>query len=47
MGLEDNRFIPGRLGMGLVEGYDSMGLRDGVHMSKPRLRAELEADLKR
>ena len=43
VGLEDNRFTPGCLGMGLVEGYDSMGF----HMSKPNLRAELEADLKR
>ncbi|GIY15305.1 DNA topoisomerase 3-alpha [Caerostris extrusa] len=40
---ENNRFIPGELGMGLVEGYDLMGL----HLSKPNLRAELEADLKR
>lgn len=29
--------------MGLVEGYDTMGFA----MSKPHLRAELEADLKR
>ena len=29
--------------MGLVEGYDNMG----CPMSKPHLRAELEADLKR
>lgn len=36
-------FVPGILGMGLVEGYDSMGFA----MSKPNLRAELEADLKR
>ncbi|KAF0306313.1 DNA topoisomerase 3-alpha [Amphibalanus amphitrite] len=43
VGLEDGRFMPGCLGMGLVEGYDSMGF----HMSKPNLRAELEADLKR
>ena len=44
VGLEDNnRFMPGRLGMGLVEGYDSMGF----NMSKPNLRAGLEADLKR
>lgn len=28
--------------MGLVEGYDSMGFE----MSKPRLRSDLEADLK-
>ncbi|KFM57979.1 DNA topoisomerase 3-alpha, partial [Stegodyphus mimosarum] len=40
---ENGRFIPGELGMGLVEGYDMMGF----HMSKPHLRAELEADLKR
>ncbi|MBN3306928.1 TOP3A topoisomerase, partial [Amia calva] len=38
----DQRFLPGELGMGLVEGYDSMG----YEMSKPNLRAELEADLK-
>ncbi|CAL1541767.1 unnamed protein product [Lymnaea stagnalis] len=38
----DGRFVPGQLGMGLVEGYDSMG----YEMSKPHLRAELEADLK-
>lgn len=39
---EDQRFLPGQLGMGLVEGYNSMG----YEMSKPNLRAELEADLK-
>ncbi|XP_077173216.1 DNA topoisomerase 3-alpha [Paroedura picta] len=38
----EQRFLPGHLGMGLVEGYDSMG----YEMSKPDLRAELEADLK-
>uniref|UniRef100_A0A6Q2Y6L8 DNA topoisomerase n=1 Tax=Esox lucius TaxID=8010 RepID=A0A6Q2Y6L8_ESOLU len=38
----DQRFLPGELGMGLVEGYNSMG----YEMSKPALRAELEADLK-
>uniref|UniRef100_A0A3Q2R064 DNA topoisomerase n=1 Tax=Fundulus heteroclitus TaxID=8078 RepID=A0A3Q2R064_FUNHE len=38
----DQRFLPGELGMGLVEGYNSMGYA----MSKPNLRAELEADLK-
>lgn len=36
-------FVPGELGIGLVEGYDSMGFE----MSKPYLRAELENDLKR
>ncbi|XP_013780332.2 DNA topoisomerase 3-alpha-like [Limulus polyphemus] len=39
----EGRFIPGELGMGLVEGYDLMGFE----MSKPHLRAEFEADLKR
>ncbi|KAH6928203.1 hypothetical protein HPB50_012579 [Hyalomma asiaticum] len=39
----DGYLVPGELGMGLVEGYDSMGLE----MSKPHLRAELEADLKK
>jgi DNA topoisomerase-3 len=39
----DGKFVPGQLGMGLVEGYDAMGFA----MSKPHLRAELEADLKR
>ncbi|KAJ9580304.1 hypothetical protein L9F63_004020 [Diploptera punctata] len=44
VGLQDGaHFIPGNLGMGLVEGYDNMGFP----MSKPNLRAELEADLKR
>uniref|UniRef100_A0A3B3TBR1 DNA topoisomerase n=1 Tax=Paramormyrops kingsleyae TaxID=1676925 RepID=A0A3B3TBR1_9TELE len=38
----DQRFLPGELGMGLVEGYNSMG----YELSKPDLRAELEADLK-
>ncbi|CAI9740965.1 DNA topoisomerase 3-alpha-like isoform X1 [Octopus vulgaris] len=40
---DDGRFVPGHLGMGLVEGYDAMGFA----MSKPNLRAELEADLKK
>jgi len=39
---ENGSLIPGELGMGLVEGYDSMGFE----MSKPHLRAELERDLK-
>lgn len=55
----DGSFVPGELGIGLVEGpwyisstyindtffigYDSMGYQ----LSKPKLRAELEADLKR
>lgn len=40
---DDGRFLPRSLGMGLVEGYDSMN----ITLSKPDLRAELEADLKR
>lgn len=39
---ESSRFVPGFLGLGLVEGYDSMG----YNMSKPNLRRELENDLK-
>ena len=37
-----DKLVPGKLGMALVEGYDSMG----IAMSKPNLRAGLEADLK-
>uniref|UniRef100_A0A1B6CJT6 DNA topoisomerase n=1 Tax=Clastoptera arizonana TaxID=38151 RepID=A0A1B6CJT6_9HEMI len=44
VGLEDGiHFVPGHLGIGLVDGYDNMGFP----MSKPNLRAELEADLVR
>lgn len=44
VGLENNKyFVPGELGIGLVEGYDNMGFE----MSKPYLRAELEAELKK
>ena len=43
IGLEDGgRLIPGVIGMALCEGYDAMGFE----MSKPNLRAALEADLK-
>lgn len=43
VGLRNNtHFIPGKLGIGLVMGYDNMGFQ----MSKPNLRAELENDLK-
>lgn len=34
-------FMPGKLGIGLVMGYDNMGFQ----MSKPHLRADLEKDL--
>lgn len=39
---DDKHLIPGKLGIGLVMGYDKMGF----NMSKPNLRAELERDLK-
>jgi len=38
----NDKLVPGFLGIALCEGYDSMGFQ----MSKPNLRAELEADLK-
>ncbi|XP_067213930.1 DNA topoisomerase 3-alpha isoform X3 [Linepithema humile] len=42
VGLTDNQyFMPGKLGIGLVKGYDDMGFE----MSKPHLRADLEKDL--
>lgn len=42
VGLTDNKyFMPGKLGIGLVMGYDNMGFQ----MSKPNLRADLEKDL--
>ncbi|XP_003738893.2 DNA topoisomerase 3-alpha [Galendromus occidentalis] len=42
IGMADQiHFVPGQIGMGLVEGYDDMGFE----MSKPRLRASLENDL--
>ncbi|XP_057324309.1 DNA topoisomerase 3-alpha [Microplitis mediator] len=43
VGMRDKEHImPGKLGIGLVMGYDNMGFQ----MSKPYLRAELENDLK-
>ncbi|XP_029173837.1 DNA topoisomerase 3-alpha-like [Nylanderia fulva] len=43
VGLTDTQhFMPGKLGIGLVMGYDNMGFQ----MSKPHLRADLEKDLK-
>ncbi|CAD1480133.1 unnamed protein product [Heterotrigona itama] len=42
VGLTDGKYlIPGKLGIGLVMGYDNMGFE----MSKPNLRANLEKDL--
>lgn len=43
IGMRDRFLVPGLLGMGLVDGYDSMNLP----LAQPELRAELEADLKR
>lgn len=43
VGVQGGGFIPGHLGLGLVEAYDEMGFQ----MDKPQLRAELESDLKR
>lgn len=40
--INEKYLIPGKLGIGLVMGYDNMGFE----MSKPNLRAELEKDLK-
>ncbi|XP_050312155.1 DNA topoisomerase 3-alpha [Anthonomus grandis grandis] len=44
VGLQDIYFVPGNLGMGLVEGYNEIGLE--VSLAKPTLRAEFENDLK-
>ncbi|XP_066595164.1 DNA topoisomerase 3-alpha [Prorops nasuta] len=42
VGLTNNQhFLPGKLGIGLVMGYDEMGFP----MSKPHLRSDLEKDL--
>jgi DNA topoisomerase-3 len=44
IGLRDNdKLVPGMIGMALCEGYDAIGLE----MSKPRMRAQLEDDLKK
>jgi len=44
IGLQDrDKLVPGVMGMALCDGYDDIGFE----MSKPNLRAELEADLKR
>ncbi|KAJ8915993.1 hypothetical protein NQ315_016670 [Exocentrus adspersus] len=45
VGLHQNMyFVPGTLGMGLVEGYNSIELE--VSLAKPNLRADFENDLK-
>ncbi|XP_030764441.1 DNA topoisomerase 3-alpha [Sitophilus oryzae] len=44
VGLQDIYFVPGTLGMGLVEGYNNIGLE--VSLAKPILRADFEKDLK-
>lgn len=38
----DGRFVPGYIGLALVDGYDRMGYA----MSKPHMRADLESQLK-
>ncbi|KAG7209965.1 hypothetical protein KM043_011554 [Ampulex compressa] len=40
--MDDKHLMPGKLGIGLVMGYDDMGFQ----MSKPNLRSDLEKDLK-
>ncbi len=40
---DGDRLVPGVVGIALCDGYDSMGFE----MSKPDLRAGLEADLKK
>lgn len=42
IGVVDKFLVPGEIGMGLVEGYDAMNLP----LAQPKLRAELEKDLK-
>ena len=42
---DDNRLTPTPLGIGLVNGYDNMGFE--ISLSKPHMRRNLEADLKR
>lgn len=45
VGLHENiYFVPAVLGMGLVEGYDNIGLE--VSLAKPILRSDFEKDLK-
>jgi len=39
--MSTQHFMPGKLGIGLVMGYDNMGFQ----MSKPHLRSDLEKDL--
>ncbi|KAJ2686667.1 DNA topoisomerase 3-alpha [Coemansia spiralis] len=41
----DKFLAPSTLGIGLIEGYDSMGLE--LSLSKPHLRCEMERELKR
>ncbi|CAG9533875.1 unnamed protein product [Cercopithifilaria johnstoni] len=39
---DDGRFVPGYIGLALIDGYDRMGYA----MSKPHMRADLESQLK-
>ena len=44
IGVQDgDKLVPGLIGIALCDGYDAMGFE----MSKPRLRSNLERDLKR
>ena len=40
--VEDRHFVPTKLGLALVQGYDVMGYA----LSQPKLRAEMERDMK-
>ena len=40
---DGDKLVPGLIGIALCDGYDAMGFE----MSKPRLRSNLEKDLKR
>ncbi|KAJ3336283.1 DNA topoisomerase 3-alpha [Gonapodya sp. JEL0774] len=41
------RFSPTTLGFALIEGYDNMGFGYDISLSKPYLRSQTEADMKR
>lgn len=43
--LVDNHFVPGLLGIGLIDGYDAIQSEQYCNFAKPYLRAALEIDL--
>ncbi|KXS18631.1 prokaryotic type I DNA topoisomerase [Gonapodya prolifera JEL478] len=43
----NGRFSPTTLGFALIEGYDNMGFGYDISLSKPYLRSQTEADMKR